>query len=51
LTHHRQLGRAIVASDEFARHCPDELAALCEFALRGFASTQPVFDLQDEETA
>jgi adenylate cyclase len=43
-----QLGRAIVASGEFARHCPDEFAAIGEFALRGFAATQPVFGLRDE---
>ncbi len=43
-----QLGRAIVASSEFARHCPDEFAAIGEFALRGFAATQPAFALQDQ---
>jgi len=43
-----QLGQAIVASGEFARHCPDEFAAIGEFALRGFAATQPVFRLGDD---
>jgi adenylate cyclase len=43
-----QLGRAIVASAEFAHHCPGEIAALGEFALRGFAATQPAFSLQDQ---
>ena len=43
-----QLGRTIVASGEFAGHCPDEFTAIGEFALRGFAATQPVFGLQDQ---
>jgi adenylate cyclase len=43
-----RLARAIVASGEFAGHCPDEFAAIGEFALRGFAATQPVFGLQDQ---
>jgi adenylate cyclase len=43
-----QLGRAIVASGKFAGHCPDEFAAIGEFALRGFAVTQAVFGLRDE---
>jgi adenylate cyclase len=42
------LGRAIVASGEFASHCPGEFAALGEFALRGFAATQPAFGLGDD---
>jgi adenylate cyclase len=43
-----RLGRAIVASGEFALRCPDEFAAIGEFALHGFAATQPAFCLQDE---
>ena len=43
-----QLGRPIVASGEFARHCPGEFAALGEFAKRGFAATQPAFGLGDD---
>jgi adenylate cyclase len=43
-----QLGRAIVASGEFAHYCPGEFAALGEFALRGFAATQPAFGLGDD---
>ena len=43
-----QLGRTIVASGEFAGHCPDEFTAIGEFALRGFAATQSVFGLQDQ---
>jgi len=43
-----QLGQAVVASYEFACHCPGEFVALGDFALRGFAATQPAFGLQDE---
>jgi adenylate cyclase len=43
-----RLGWAIVASGEFAHHCPGEFAAIGEFALRGFAATQLVFGLQDQ---
>jgi adenylate cyclase len=43
-----QLGRAIVASGEFTRHCPNRFVALGEFALCGFAATQPAFDLGDD---
>ena len=43
-----QLGRAIVASGEFARHCPGEFAALGEFALAGFAAPQAAFAPQEE---
>jgi adenylate cyclase len=38
-----QLGREILASDEFARHCPEEFTALGEFRLAGFSAQQPVF--------
>jgi adenylate cyclase len=43
-----QLGRAIVASEEFARHCSGEFALLGEFALPGFSAKQLVFGLEDE---
>jgi adenylate cyclase len=43
-----QLGRAILASDEFARHCPGEFAALGEFTLAGFSAPQLVFGLEHE---
>jgi len=43
-----RLGRAILASGEFARHCPAGFAALGEFALAGFSATQSVYGLEDE---
>ncbi len=43
-----KLGRTIVASDEFARHCRPELARIGEFTLPGFAAPQRVFGLGDE---
>ena len=43
-----QLGRAILASEEFARHCPGEFSALGEFTLPGFSAAQSVFGLADE---
>src|ERR1700730_17934780 len=43
-----QLGRAMVASQEFARHCPGEFAALGEFTLPGFSAVQSVFGLEDD---
>jgi adenylate cyclase len=43
-----QLGRAILASEEFARHCPGEFSALGEFTLPGFSAAQSVFGLEDE---
>ena len=42
-----QLGRAILASGEFARHCPGEFTALGEFSLAGFSAPQLVFGLED----
>jgi adenylate cyclase len=42
-----QLGRAILASVEFAKHCPGEFAALGEFTLPGFGAAQQVFGLED----
>src|ERR1700732_4755837 len=43
-----QLRRAIVASEELARHCPGEFAALGEFSLPGFSAVQSVFGLEDD---
>jgi len=42
------LGRTVVASDEFARHCAGELTPLGEFTLPGFAAPRQVFGLLDE---
>ena len=42
------LGRAIVASGEFARHCPGDFASLGEFSLAGFSAPQLVFGLEDQ---
>jgi adenylate cyclase len=46
-----QLGREILASGEFARHCRGEFTALGEFALPGFSASQQVFGLDDEAPA
>jgi adenylate cyclase len=43
-----RLGRAILASAEFARHCPTSLAPVGTFALPGSPAEQPVFGLADE---
>jgi adenylate cyclase len=43
-----QLGRAILASGEFARYCADEFTALGEFSLAGFSAPQLVFGLENE---
>jgi adenylate cyclase len=42
-----QLGRAILASGDFARHCAGEFTPLCEFRLAGFSAPQLVFGLED----
>src|ERR1700730_5027318 len=42
-----QLGRAILASDEFARYCPGEFTALGEFSLAGFSAPQLIYDLAE----
>ena len=44
-----QLGREILASGEFARHCRGEFVALGEFTLPGFSAAQQVFGLAHEE--
>jgi len=41
----RDLGQTVVASGEFARHCPAGLEPLGSFALRGFGAPQTVFGL------
>ena len=46
-----KLGRVIIASDEFARHCRAELQALGKFPLAGFASEQNVFGASDEASS
>ncbi len=43
-----RLGRAILASGDFSRHCPSEFTALGEFSLAGFSAPQLVFGLEDE---
>ncbi len=42
-----QLGHAILASGEFARHCAGEFTPLGEFRLAGFIAPQLVFGLKD----
>jgi adenylate cyclase len=42
-----QLGRAILASGDFARHCAGEFTPLGEFRLAGFSAPQLVFGLED----
>jgi len=46
-----QLGREILASGEFARHCRGEFTPLGEFTLAGFSAAQQVFGLDDEAPA
>jgi adenylate cyclase len=46
-----QLGRTIVASREFAKHCGDALAPIGRFAVAGFAGEQTAFGLHDEAGA
>jgi adenylate cyclase len=43
-----ELGRGILASSEFAKHCASEFRALGEFTLPGFSASQRVFGLEDE---
>jgi adenylate cyclase len=44
-----EIGNAILASVDFARHCaPRDLVEVGEFSLRGFAARQSVFGLADE---
>jgi len=43
-----QLGRTILASEEFAGHSRRDFAPIGRFAIAGFAAEQPVFGLRDE---
>ena len=43
-----ELGRAILASADFAARCPGALVPVGEFALRGFDAAQRVYGLADE---
>ena len=43
-----QLGRTILASQDFARHCDDALTPIGDFAIAGFADRQTAFGLADE---
>ncbi len=43
-----ELGRAILASGDFAARCPGALVPVGEFALRGFDAAQRVYGLADE---
>jgi adenylate cyclase len=43
-----RLGRTVLTSGEFARHCASRLAPIGEFLLPGSESEQPVFGLMDE---
>ena len=42
-----QLGRAVLASGEFARHCAGEFTPLGEYRLAGFSAPQLVFGLEE----
>jgi adenylate cyclase len=42
------LGRTILASDEFARHCPTKFVSVGDFALPGINVRQTVFGLEGE---
>jgi adenylate cyclase len=44
----RDLGRDLVASSAFARHCPEVLTSLGSFRLRGFRAPQEVFAPLDD---
>jgi adenylate cyclase len=46
-----ELGRAILASADFARRCPGALLPVGEFALKGFDAAQRVYGLADEGRA
>jgi adenylate cyclase len=46
----RDLGRDLVASAAFARHCPEALRSLGTFRLRGFQASQKVFTRPDDPT-
>jgi adenylate cyclase len=46
-----RLGRSIVASEYFAGHCTDDLVAIGDFALPGFAEPHSVFGLAAENSS
>ena len=43
-----RLGRTVLASQEFARNCHDDLVPIGKFAIAGFAEEQTAFGLADE---
>jgi len=43
-----QLGRVVLASEDFARHCPQQFSAIGSFNLPGFGAPQSVFGVNDE---
>ena len=43
-----QLGRVILASEDFARHCPQNFCRIGQFNLAGFGAPQLVFGLAEE---
>ena len=43
-----QLGRVILASEDFARQCPQDFSLIGQFNLAGFGAPQLVFGLEDE---
>ncbi len=44
-----RLGRTVLASQEFAKYCPDHLRPIGKFAVAGFAEKQAAFGLADED--
>jgi adenylate cyclase len=44
-----QLGRTVLASEDFAKYCDDGLHPLGKFAIAGFAAERTVFGLRDED--
>ena len=46
-----RLGRSILASEDFAGHCADELAPIGDFTLPGFSAAHRVFGLAEEEAS
>lgn len=43
-----RLGRDVVVSGAFTKHCRSPMAPLGEFALAGFATPQPVYGVDEE---
>jgi len=44
-----RLRRAIIASSDFALHCPDGLLPLGEFELAGFSAAQTIFGVEESD--